>query len=247
MEKKLVAFVTASLPEPQFTIDVIGTLRENGADAIELGVPFSDPVADGPIIELASQKSLAGGFKLQDIFDISKNVANDIPLYWMGYLNPFYHYGLEKSVQQAASLGVKGFIIPDMPFEEGLLCEKIFQENNVANICFVAPTDSASRIEKITQNSKEFIYMVAYTGITGSGQEEDLSRVIADVRKSSSTPLYLGFGVNAKTARHKAKDVDGVIVGSSFMEILVDEGLTKSQKIAKMGELARIIKSEITA
>lgn len=247
MEKKLVAFVTASLPDANFTVDVIGTLRENGADAIELGVPFSDPVADGPIIELASQKSLAGGFKLQDIFDISKSVAGDIPLYWMGYLNPFYHYGLEKSVKQASSLGVKGFIIPDMPFEEGALCDKMFRDNNVANICFVAPTDSAKRIEKITQNAKEFIYMVAYTGITGSGQEEDLSRVIADVRKVSSTPLYLGFGVNAKTARQKAKDVDGVIVGSSFMEILVDEGLTKSQKIAKMGELARIIKSEITA
>lgn len=247
MSKKLIAFITASCPDPLFTIDAIHTLSACGADAIELGIPFSDPVADGPIIEKASQIALANGFKMDQIFDISAKTASQTDLFWMGYFNPFYRRGIEATIRDAATLGVKGFIIPDLPFEESVRYAPLFKGSGVANITFVAPTDSSERIHHIAKDARGFIYMVAYTGITGAGGEEDLGRVIADVRDATSTPLYIGFGVNAKTAKTKAQGVDGVIVGSAFMEILINDTLTNTQKIAKMGDLARIIKDEINA
>jgi tryptophan synthase alpha chain len=243
--KKLVAYITTGYPSLEFTIDMALALSEAGVDTLELGIPFSDPVADGPIIEKANLNALENGFKLKDLFDISKEIAPNIDTLWMGYFNPFYHNGMDTFISQAKSSGVNGFIIPDLPYEEAKTYKPMIEEAKLNLIDFIAPTDSKERIQKIVTDSKKFIYLVAYAGITGAGHSEDLAQVISNIREFTDTPVYVGFGVNEKTAREKAKGVDGVIVGSAFVKVLLDNTLNNTQKIDKISALAKEIKEQI--
>jgi len=243
--KKLVAYITSGYPEKSFSIDLALALGENGVDTLEFGVPFSDPVADGPLIEKANHKALEDGFKFTDLLEISEIVAPKVDTLWMGYFNSFYQQNLDKLVPLAKKLSVNGFIIPDLPHEEALSYENLFTSNGVANISFVAPTDSESRIQEVVTDTQKFIYMVAYTGITGSGQAENLQPFLSDIKKYTQTPVYVGFGVNAKTAKDKVFGADGVIVGSAFIDILLKDNLSYTQKIQSCSELANIIKNEI--
>ena len=243
--KNLVAFITSGYPEKSFSIDLALSLGENGVDTLELGVPFSDPVADGPLIEKANHKALKLGFKFSDLIEISKEVAPKIDTLWMGYFNSFYQQNMQTLIPLANKLGVNGLIIPDLPHEEALLYSKLFDNNNISNISFVAPTDNEDRIKKVVEDAKKFIYMVAYTGITGSGSSENLQPSIDSIKKYTTTPVYVGFGVNQKTAKEKVKGADGVIVGSAFIDILLQDTLSYSQKIDKCSSLAKIIKNEI--
>jgi tryptophan synthase alpha chain len=163
----------------------------------------------------------------------------------MGYANPFYHYGVEKFFEKAQKCGVKGAIIPDLPFEESIKYKDVADKYNQALISFVAPTHDEQRIKKVVENSKEFVYLVAYAGITGSGQSEDLTTIIKNVKKYTNTPLYIGFGVDENTAKEKAKDVDGVIVGSAFVKHLIDGSLSNSEKISRISAIAKDIKEKI--
>ena len=237
--KKLIAYITTSYPNKEFSIDVINNLKEAGADGVELGIPFSDPVADGEIIQEANKKALENGFKIKDIFEVSKNI--DINTYWMGYFNNFYRKGYDFMVEKAKELNIKGFIIPDLPYEEAIPYSDKFPL-----ISFVAPTDNKERIKKILQNPKEFIYLVAYTGITGTEKKENLEDIISNIREVTSTPIYIGFGVNEKTAKEKSKNVDGVIVGSRFIKILLNEDSFTS-KLKEIYKVAKIIKEEINS
>ena len=245
--KNLVAYITSGYPEKSFSVDLALALGENGVDTLEFGVPFSDPVADGPLIEKANHKALELGFKFTDLIEISKEVAQKVDTLWMGYFNSFYQQDMHKLLPLASSIGVNGLIIPDLPHEEAILYENLFSENKLANISFVAPTDSKKRIAEVVKSAQKFIYMVAYTGITGSGKAENLQPFLKDIKDSSSTPVYVGFGVNAKTAKEKVKGADGVIVGSAFIEILLKDELTYSQKIIQCKELSKIIKEEINS
>jgi len=239
--KKLISYVTTGYPDKKFTVDLIFTLKEAGSDAIELGIPFSDPVADGPIIQEANKRALERGFKLNDVFEVSEKVAKDIDTYWMGYFNNFYHRGYDFMVEKAKNSNIKGFIIPDLPYEEAVDYEEKFPL-----ISFVAPTDSKERIQKILKNPKEFIYMVAYAGITGADKQEDLSEIINHIKEITNTPLYIGFGVNEKTARKKSKGVDGVIVGSAFIKVLLED-ISGTEKLKKISKIAKTIKEEINS
>ncbi|MBN2781869.1 MAG: tryptophan synthase subunit alpha [Campylobacterales bacterium] len=243
--KKLVAYITSGYPEKSFSIDLALALGESGVDTLELGVPFSDPVADGPLIEKANHKALEDGFKFTHLLEISKEVAPKVDTLWMGYFNSFYQQKMEKLIPLASKIGVNGLIIPDLPHEEAQRYNELFNSNNVANISFVAPTDSEDRIKEVVSASQKFIYMVAYTGITGSGKAEDLQPFLASIKKYTQTPVYVGFGVNEKTAKDKIKGADGVIVGSAFIDILLKDDLNYSQKISKCSDLATIIKNEI--
>jgi len=238
--KKLIAYITTGFPDKNFTIDLINEIKEY-ADGIELGIPFSDPVADGEIIQEVNKRALMKGYKLKDTFEVSEKTANKIDTYWMGYFNNFYHKGYDFMVEIANKLNIKGFIIPDLPYEEAKK-----YENKFPLISFVAPTDSKKRIKTILKNPKKFIYLVAYAGITGADKKEDLREVIENIRSVTSSPLYIGFGVNEKTAKEKAKDVDGVIVGSAFVKILLED-INNSEKIKKIKEKAKIIKEEINS
>jgi len=245
--KNLVAYITSGYPDKNFSIDLALSLGENGVDTLELGVPFSDPVADGPAIENANHKALELGFKFKDLLEISKEVAPKVDTLWMGYFNSFYQQNMEKLIPHARELGVNGLIIPDVPHEEALTYKKLFDDNSMANISFVAPTDSEERIEEVVKDAKKFIYMVAYTGITGSGIAEDLQPFLASIKKYTQTPIYVGFGVNEKTAKEKVKGADGVIVGSAFINILLDESLSKTQQIKQCNTLAQTIKEKINS
>jgi len=243
--KKLVAFITSGYPEKSFSIDLALALGESGVDTLEFGVPFSDPVADGPLIEKANHKALQDGFKFTDLLEISEIVAPKVDTLWMGYFNSFYQQNLEELIPLVKKLQVNGLIIPDLPHEEALLYKDLFSSNNVANISFVAPTDSEARIKEVVNAAQKFIYMVAYTGITGSGVAEDLQPFLSSIKKYTQTPVYVGFGVNAKTAKDKVEGADGVIVGSAFIDILLKDSLSYTQKIEQCCELSKIIKSEI--
>jgi len=243
--KNLVAYITTGYPSLEFTVDMALALAEAGVDTLELGMPFSDPVADGPVIEKANLKALQGGFRLEDLFKASKEIAPHIDTLWMGYFNPFYHKGMDFFIEQAKQSGVNGFIIPDLPLEEALPYKPMMKEANLSLIDFIAPTDSKERIKEIVTDAQKFIYLVAYAGITGSGQSEDLQPIITDIKEYTDTPIYVGFGVNEKTAEEKVKGVDGVIVGSAFVQVLLDDYLNNSQKIKKISQLAKEIKEKI--
>lgn len=243
--KKLVAYLTASVPSNNFTIDLALNMKEAGVDILELGVPFSDPVADGPVIEKANQIALANGFSIKDLLEVSSKIAPQMDMLWMGYMNPFYNYGLENFLKKADEFGVSGMIIPDLPFEESQLVKQLFLKYNKANISFVAPTHHENRIKEVVKNAQKFIYLVAYAGITGSGQSEDLSYIIQTVKKYSNTPLYIGFGVDEKTCKEKSKDLDGVIVGSAFVKHLIDDSLSNDEKMKRITAIAKQIKEKI--
>ncbi|MCB4746684.1 MAG: tryptophan synthase subunit alpha [Sulfurovum sp.] len=243
--KQLVAYITTGFPSINFTIDVALALAEAGVDTLELGIPFSDPVADGPVIEAANLKALQNGFKLQKLFDASLKIAPHIDTLWMGYFNPFYHKGMETFINEANKAGVNGFIIPDLPFEEAQPYKPIIEKAGLNLIDFIAPTDSRKRIKQIVTGAKKFIYLVAYAGITGKGKSENLQEVIADIKTFTNTPVYVGFGVDQHTAKEKAKGVDGVIVGSAFVKVLLNESLSGTQKITEIATIAKEIKEKI--
>ena len=243
--KKLVAYITSAYPEKSFTVDLALALNDNGVDTLELGIPFSDPVADGPLIEKANHGSLELGFKFKHLLEISEIVAPKVDTLWMGYFNSFYQQDMTKLTKLAKELGVNGFIIPDLPHEEAKPYRELFEQNDISNISFVAPTDSKQRIAEVVKDAKKFIYMVAYTGITGSGASEDLQPFLTDIKSFTDTDVYVGFGVNLKTAKEKVKGADGVIVGSAFVNILLKEDLNYTQKIKECSNLAKMLKEEI--
>jgi len=245
--KQLVAYITAGYPDKNFTVDLALALGENGVDTLELGVPFSDPVADGPVIEAANHHALEAGFRFADLLDISAVVAPKIDTLWMGYFNPFYQYGMEKLLDTVKSIGVNGLIIPDVPYEEAKNYHNLFESRGLANITFVAPTDGEERIALITAEVRKFIYLVAYAGITGSGKAENLAPTLELIKRHTQTPVYVGFGVNEKTAREKVEGADGVIVGSAIVNVLLDDTLSNTQKIAQCCEITRNIKSIINS
>ncbi|MCF6201553.1 MAG: tryptophan synthase subunit alpha [Hydrogenimonas sp.] len=243
--KKLVAYITTGYPDKEFTVDLALSLKDAGVDSLELGIPFSDPVADGPVIEAANLFALQKGFKISDLLEVSQKIAPHIDTLWMGYFNPFYHKGVDFFLDKAEEFGVSGFIIPDLPHEEAAAYKGAFEERGIALIEFVAPTDTSDRIAKIVKGAKKFIYMVAYAGITGADKSESLVPTIEAVREHTDTPLYIGFGVDEKTAKKRAEGVDGVIVGSAFVRVLLKENLTYAQKIDNISTLARTIKERI--
>ena len=243
--KNLVAYITTGFPSLEFTVDAALALAEAGVDTLELGMPFSDPVADGPVIEAANLKALQNGFKLEHLFDASAKITPHIDTLWMGYFNPFYHRGMDNFIAKANEVGVNGFIIPDLPLEEAALYKPSVEAAGLSLIDFIAPTDSEARIKQIVTKAQKFIYLVAYAGITGSGKSEDLQPIITNIKKYSDTPVYVGFGVDQNTAKEKAQGVDGVIVGSAFVKVLLDESLSNTQKIRKISVIAKEIKEKI--
>jgi len=245
--KKLVAYITTGYPSLDFTVDAALALSEAGVDTLELGMPFSDPVADGPVIEKANLLSLQNGFKIDQLFEVSKKIAPHIDTLWMGYFNPFYHKGLDLFINEANKSGVTGFIIPDLPFEEARPYKPQIEAAGLSLIDFIAPTDSKERIEQIVTGAQKFIYLVAYAGITGAGKSEDLQPIITDIKTFTDTPVYVGFGVDENTAKEKAKGVDGVIVGSAFVKVLLDESISDVQKITKIAAIAKEIKEKINS
>lgn len=217
-------------PNLETSIDVIEALAKNGADLIEVGLSFSDPLADGPVIQQATQVALEKGITIKKSLEAIKELRKrgvDIPLILMGYYNPMLAYGLEKFVSDAKDAGADGFIVPDLPAEESTEFESALvgasYDSPQPLIRMIAPTSSSDRLEKIAKDAKGFIYLVSVTGITGERKtiSEGLSNLIADVRKHTNVPVCVGFGIGTpEQAKEIGEMADGVIVGTACVRTI---------------------------
>ena len=237
-EKLLSIFVTAGYPEIDSTKEVILTLEESGVDFIELGVPFSDPIADGPVIQKASDKAIENGVNIETIFELMKDIRKEsrIPIILMGYLNPINKYGLEKFIHQSHEVSVDGLIIPDWELEENQKYLDVLRDHDLDIIHLIAPNTPPDRIKLINDASTSFIYCVAYTGITGQDNKptHKTDSFLLNIRKELDHPLMIGFGIkNHKDYITYTNYADGVIIGSAFIQLLEKTKKTKRKDAIK--------------
>lgn len=216
-------------PDLDTSIDVIEALAKNGADLIEVGLSFSDPLADGPVIQHATQIALEKGITVKKSLEAVKELRNrgvDIPLILMGYYNPMLAYGLERFVRDAAEAGADGFIVPDLPMEEAEEFMSVVGADGrppLPLIQMLAPTTPPERMEMIARNAKGFIYLVSVTGITGERKSlaEGLGDLIANVREHTSVPVCVGFGISTpEQAKEVGQMADGVVVGTACVRTI---------------------------
>jgi tryptophan synthase alpha chain len=223
--KALIAYVTIGYPSIEATLKAVPLLAESGCDIIELGVPFSDPLADGATIQNASHHALENGVTVDKCLEIAGQLRQkvDIPLLFMTYYNPVYHYGLKAFCDECSRCGIDGLIVPDLPPEEGIELEKLLAERNGDLVYLLAPTSTEERIRVVTQHSSGFIYLVSLTGVTGARQQLDtnLDAFVKRVRKETNKPLCVGFGISTPEQAQKAvQTADGAIIGSRIIQLM---------------------------
>lgn len=221
-EKVLTLFLTAGFPTIDSTPNLVFELEKAGADLIELGMPFSDPLADGPVIQHSSEVALRNGATLQSILSDVKQIRkkSEIPIVLMGYLNPILRYGTDKFFRNARTAGVDGIILPEVPKEEVEQFREMIEHNGLSNILLVAPTSPSQRIEEIDSLSSGFLYCVSTTGITGAKSQAPAHEYVQRVKShAKKNPVLVGFGIaTSKDARSAARYCDGVIVGSALIK-----------------------------
>ena len=222
-ERALVPFVTGGDPDLDTTEALVLAMAESGADLIEIGVPFSDPTAEGPTIQRASERALAGGATLRRILERVGRIRPrvDVPLILMGYANPFYAMGTEGFVETAAQVGVDGIIVADLPPEEGRDLYEAAERGGIDPILLAAPTTVESRMKMLAGRTRGFLYYVSLTGVTGARQAlaKDLEADVARIRKHSDIPVCVGFGISTpEHARLVGGFADGVVVGSAIVD-----------------------------
>lgn len=223
-----IAFLTAGDPTIDKTVEFILAMEEAGCDLVEIGIPFSDPMAEGVVIQEANVRALKHNTTTDDVFEIVRRVREktDIPLVFLTYINPVFFYGYEKFFKKCAELGVDGIISPDLPYEEKGEIVDIARANDVDVISLIAPT-SSERIKMIAGDAGGFIYVVSSLGVTGMRSEikTDLNAILSDIREVTDLPLAVGFGINTpEQAKNIGKIADGVIVGSAIVKIIEEHG-----------------------
>lgn len=222
----LIPFITAGDPDILTTEKIIKKFIDEGADIIEIGHPFSDPLADGPVIQESSQRALLNNINTSDIFEMVKRIRlynNETPLVLMGYFNPIYQYGLKKYSQDARDAGLDGTIIPDLPMEEANEWISEATKNNLSNILLISPTTPLERARKIVRHSKGFIYYVSIAGITGARTTlpAELEQGLKNIKSITNKPVCVGFGISKpEQVESLSKVSDGIIVGSAIIRIL---------------------------
>jgi len=246
-EKALIPFITAGDPNPEATDKLLKCLVDNGADIIELGVPFSDPMADGPTIQAASQRALIHNFSMDKIFDHVKKVRSysDTPIILFGYYNPFLKYGIDKLCANAKDAGVDAFLIVDLPPEEALDLKKSADEHDIDMIFLLAPTSTDERIKLISDKASGFIYFVSVTGVTGarSTLANSLYDYIQHIKNFTDLPVGIGFGISSpEHVREVAEYSDAVIVGSAIIKI-IEKNSNNSDLISLVGDFVNKLKS----
>jgi tryptophan synthase alpha chain len=226
--KAFIPFITCGDPDLETTARVVREMAANGADLIELGIPFSDPTAEGPVIQNANLRALSGGVTTDKIFDLVRDLRKDvtIPMVFMTYANVVFSYGAEKFISTLNEIGIDGLILPDLPFEEKDEFQPLCKKYDVKLISLIAPT-SENRIAMIAKEAEGFIYIVSSLGVTGTRSEikTDLASIVNIVRESTNVPCAIGFGIsNPEQAKKMAGLSDGAIVGSAIVKILEKEG-----------------------
>lgn len=226
--KALIAFITVGDPDLETTERVVHAAVENGADLIELGIPFSDPTAEGPVIMEADEVALKAGTTTDKVFELTKKLRKTItvPMVYMTYANVVFSYGCEKFAQKAADAGIDGLILPDVPYEEKEEFTEVFDRYGLDLISMIAPT-SEDRIAMIAKEAKGFIYMVSSLGVTGTRSEitTDISAMTDLVKKNTEVPCAVGFGISTPEQAAKMAELsDGAIVGSAIIKIIAKYG-----------------------
>ena len=226
--KAFIAFVTCGDPDLETTAKVVRAAVENGADLIELGIPFSDPTAEGPVIQGANLRALRGGITTDKIFAFVKELRRDVkvPMVFMTYANVVFSYGAEKFISTCRDIGIDGLILPDLPFEEKEEFLPTCRQYGVDLISLIAPT-SENRISMIAREAEGFIYIVSSLGVTGTRNEirTDLSSIVKVVRENTKVPCAIGFGISTpEQAKKMASVSDGAIVGSAIVKIVAKYG-----------------------
>ena len=222
-KKGLIIYITAGIPEVDSTVKLVLEVEKAGADMVELGIPFSDPMADGPVIQRASYEAIQNGMKLARVLDIVKEIRkySQIPLVAMGYINNMLSYGFEKLAGDAKEAGLDGFIIPDVPHEESGELKKACQNNGLHLVEFVTPGTTDERIGETCTTADGFIYCVSVNGVTGVQKIDysSINKVISHVKKQTATPCAVGFGIGSpEAAVEAAAEADAVIVGSAVVK-----------------------------
>ncbi|MEK6677897.1 MAG: tryptophan synthase subunit alpha [Nitrospirota bacterium] len=248
-QKALIPFITAGDPDLDATKRLVIEMEKAGADIIELGVPFSDPIADGPAIQKASYRSLKAGTTLKKIIGLVKELrrTTEIPLVLMTYYNPVFKYGISGFVRDATDAGVDGIIVPDLPPEEG---EGIIEEGKrrgLNTIFLLAPTSTKERIKMVASVSTGFIYYVSLTGVTGARESlpETVEASVNKIRKATDKPIAVGFGIStAEQAKRIASFADGVIVGSAIVNV-IEKNLGKPDLIEAVSDFVKTLKEGI--
>jgi tryptophan synthase alpha chain len=246
--KALIAYITAGYPDAKATVKIAKALAEGGSDIIELGIPFSDPLADGATIQRASYQALQRGTTPDVCLEIAAAIRREIstPLVFMTYYNPVLNYGLEAFCKACVKAGVNGLIVPDLPPEEGLELEAITQQNNLDLIYLLAPTSTDARIDTVAMRSRGFIYLVSLTGVTGARNtlSLELEGFVKKVKEKVSLPLCVGFGISkVEHAVQAAALADGVIIGSKLIE-LIEEDTTLVKLKSFITSLRQALNSE---
>ncbi len=244
--KAFIPFITAGDPCLDKTEEFILTMEKAGADLIEIGIPFSDPIAEGVVIQEADIRSLSAGTTTDGVFDMVRNVRRktDMPLVFMTYLNPVFHYGYERFFTRCEEAGICGIIIPDMPYEEKKECEETALKHGVEVVSMIAPT-SEERIKAIAGEAKGFIYVVSSMGVTGIRSEikTDLASILKAIKEVTSVPAAVGFGIHdTEQAERIAGIADGVIVGSAIIRIVEKYG---AQAAPHIEEYVRSMKEAV--
>lgn len=244
--KAFIPFITCGDPDLETTGKVVREMVKNGADLIELGIPFSDPTAEGPVIQGANIRALKGNVTTDKIFDFVRDLRKDVtvPMVFMTYANVVFSYDAEKFISTCKEIGIDGIILPDLPFEEKEEFQPICEKYDVDLISLIAPT-SESRISMIAKEAKGFIYLVSSLGVTGTRSEikTDLASIIEVIRANTDVPCAIGFGIsNPEQAAKMAAISDGAIVGSAIIKILEANGRDSAGPV---GEFVKAMKDAI--
>ncbi|OCQ98424.1 tryptophan synthase subunit alpha [Nostoc sp. MBR 210] len=248
-ECALIPFITAGDPDLATTASALKILDSSGADLIELGVPYSDPLADGPVIQAAATRALQQGTKLEGVLEMLQDITPSLqaPIILFTYYNPILHRGIENFLQQIAKAGVSGLVVPDLPLEEAAGLLKPAGEIGIDLTLLVAPTSSTDRIEAIARASQGFIYLVSVTGVTGmrSQMETRVSDLLQQIRNVTNKPIGVGFGISQVEQARQVKDwgADAAIVGSAFVKRLA-EG-TPEEGLNAIGKFCQSLKAAL--
>ena len=248
-EKALIAYITAGDPSLEVTERLIPALAAAGVDVLEIGVPFSDPTADGPVIQAAAQRALKNGVTLDKVLGMIKRtrMLSDIPVVLFGYYNPIFSYGVGKFAQRAKDAGVDGILVVDLPPEEAHELRRYTDPAGIDFISLIAPTTDDERIKKIAAHAQGFLYYISVTGVTGTikPQIADIKKDVARIRRFSNLPVAVGFGISTpRQAGEIAAHADGVVVGSAFVR-LIDENREGDDLVSLVAGYAAEIKKSL--
>ena len=244
--KAFIPFFTCGYPDIETSMELVRTAAENGADLIELGIPFSDPTAEGPVIQISSLKALENGVKTDKVFEMVRELRRDIkiPMVFMTYANVVFSYGSERFISACSEMGIDGLILPDIPYEERDEFLELCHKYDVDLISFVAPT-SENRIAMIAKSAEGFIYIVSSLGVTGERKEitTNIADIVSVIRENTDVPCAVGFGISSpEQAREMAKLSDGAIVGSALIRIVEEGG---DGVVEKVGKLVKAMKEAL--